>query len=63
MDAVNIGARESQKRLAAGVTMLVVGIGAAVAFSFIDVNRAWRLGVFVPFWMGALGLLQAQRKT
>ena len=43
--------------------MLAVGIGVAIALIFSDLNRWWRIGLFLPFWMGALGLFQAMGKT
>lgn len=60
---MNIGPKESRKRLIMGVVMLAVGIGVAIALIFTDLNRWWRIGLFLPFWMGALGLFQAKEKT
>ena len=60
---MNIGPKESQKRLIMGVTMLAVGIAIAVALILIDLNRWWRIGLLLPFWMGSLGLFQAKEKT
>lgn len=45
-----------------GVAMLAVGIGIAVALLVAGVDRWWRLGVVLPFWMGALGVFQAQAR-
>ncbi|MEK7209840.1 MAG: hypothetical protein AAB070_00315 [Candidatus Binatota bacterium] len=60
---INIGPKESRKRLIMGVVVLAVGIGVAIALIFSDLNRWWRIGLFLPFWMGALGLFQAMGKT
>ena len=60
---MNIGPKESRKRLIMGVIMLAVGIGVGTALIFTDLNRWWRIGLFLPFWMGALGLFQAKEKT
>jgi hypothetical protein len=60
---INIGPKESRKRLIMGVVVLAVGIGVAIALIFTDLNRWWRIGLFLPFWMGALGLFQAMGKT
>ncbi len=63
LTVVNIGPRESRKRLFMGSLMLVVGIGLAAALISVGVDRWWRVFLFFPFWMGALGLFQAQEKT
>lgn len=60
---MNIGPKESQKRLIMGVTMLAVGIAIAVALILLGLNRWWRIGLLLPFWMGSLGLFQAKEKT
>lgn len=60
---INIGPKESRKRLIMGVVVLAVGIGVAIALIFSDLSRWWRIGLFLPFWMGALGLFQAMGKT
>lgn len=60
---INIGPKESRKRLIMGVVVLAVGIGVAIALIFTDPSRWWRIGLFLPFWMGALGLFQAMGKT
>ena len=64
MDAsANIGPRERRKRLLMGVGMLAVGAASALALIATGVPRAWRIGLFFPFWMGALGIFQAREKT
>jgi hypothetical protein len=59
----NIGPRGRKMRLRAGV----IGLGAAVALAglliALGAPRGWRLSVFVPFWVGALGVFQARDKT
>ncbi len=64
MDAtVNIGPRERRKRLIMGVVTL--GVSGAIALTLIlaDVGRWWRIGLFFPFWLGALGVFQARENT
>ena len=46
-----------------GVAMLTVVFGVALALILTDISRWWRIGLFLPFWMGALGLFQAKEKT
>ena len=60
---VNIGPRERRKRLVMGVATLGVSAAIALALILAGVNRWWRVGLFIPFWMGALGVFQAREKT
>lgn len=60
---VNIGRRERQRRLALGIGMCALGIGLAVPLIGVGIPRWWRLGFFVPFWIGVLGVFQALRST
>ena len=60
---VNIGPRECRKRLVMGIAMLAVGIGLAGVLLFTGVDRFWRIILFFPFWMGAMGFFQAREKT
>lgn len=59
----NIGRKERRKRMTFGVIGLAAGVIAAAALVATDVARAWRLALFVPFWMGGLGVFQAREKT
>ena len=59
----NIGPRERRKRQRFGVVLFVVGVVLAVFLIEIDAHRLWRLLLFLPFWAGASGLLQAREKT
>ena len=61
--AVNIGPREQRKRLVMGVGALAAGGLIALAMLAAGAPRAWRIGLFFPFWMGALGIFQAREKT
>ncbi len=60
---MNIGPRERRKRLVVGVAMLAAGAGVALALVFGGATRWWRLSVFFPFWVGALGVFQARAGT
>lgn len=59
----NIGPRERRKRLTFGLALSALGVGLTVALVVADVHRLWRLGLFLPFWAGALGVLQARENT
>ena len=60
---MNIGPKEARKRLAVGIVMLFVGAVAAVLLIRSDLSRWWRIVLFFPFWMGALGFFQDSEKT
>ena len=62
-ELANIGPRETHKRLLMGVAMLSIGIVLAVIFTYSGVSRGWYASLFLPFWMGALGISQARKKT
>jgi hypothetical protein len=59
----NIGPKETRKRLVMGVAMIAIGVVLAVILSHTGVSRGWYAGLFLPFWMGTLGLSQARKKT
>jgi len=60
---INIGWRERCKRFVLGVGMCALGIGLAVVLINVDAPRWWRLALFIPFWVGMLGLVQAFKST
>lgn len=59
----NIGRRERRKRMTFGVTLLVAGAVVAAILVGLPADRLWRLVLFLPFWAGAVGVLQAREKT
>jgi hypothetical protein len=59
----NIGPRERRKRMVLGVVGLVAGATVGITLIVIGASALWRLALFVPFWMGASGILQAKEKT
>jgi hypothetical protein len=46
-----------------GVAMLTVGVVLAAIFTHAGLSRAWYAVLFLPFWMGTLGISQARKKT
>ena len=62
-ELANIGPKEIRKRLLMGVAMLAMGIVVAVIFAHAGVSRGWYAVLFLPFWMGALAISQARKKT
>lgn len=59
----NIGAGERRKRLRFGIVGLGVGAVIAVLLVVIHAPLVWRLPLFLPFYVGALGIFQARDKT
>jgi hypothetical protein len=59
----NIGVSERRKRLTFGIGALSVGVVIAVLLIGIRAPLGWRLPLFLPFWVGALGVFQARDKT
>ena len=48
-------------RLVLGVVALALGLAAGLLLAGAD--RWWRLVVFIPLWLGALSISQAQEGT
>jgi len=62
-ELANIGPKEIRKRLIMGVAMLTLGVALAVVFAHTGVSRGWYAALFLPFWIGTLGISQARKKT
>ena len=62
-ELVNIGPKETRKRLLMGVVMVTAGVVMAIIFSRAGVSDGWYSGLFLPFWLGTLTLSQARKKT
>lgn len=58
--AINIGPRELWKRWIFGTLAGLSGVASGLWLLTIGVDRPWRLMLFFPFWMGALGFFQAK---
>src|SRR5271156_493645 len=59
----NIGPRERSMRIRFGIGFMAAGLLLAAILLATSVGRPWRLVVFVPLWIGALGVFQAREKT
>ena len=62
-ELVNIGLKETRKRLLMGVAMLAVGVVLTIIFTHAGVSRGWYAVLLLPFWVGTLGISQARKKT
>jgi hypothetical protein len=63
MKVANIGPGERQKRMVLGLGALAVGIVLVGALAALGASPGWALVACVPFFMAALGLLQARDHT
>lgn len=61
--ATNITPGGRRLRMTVGVIGLLVGLAAYAGLIASGSPRAWRALLFLPFWLGALGVLQARAKT
>jgi hypothetical protein len=59
----NIGPRERKLRIRFGAVFLAIGVLLAAVLVAFSVGRPWRLVVFAPLWIGAVGIFQAREKT
>lgn len=60
---INIGPRERRARRNFGLIGLALGV--LVSAVLLATHAGWlaRLSVFLPFWVGGIGLFQAYEKT
>ena len=61
--ACNIGYKEQAKRRFFGLVAMAVAAAFAFGAIYFQAPRWSRALIFVPLWIGALGLLQAKEKT
>jgi len=59
----NIGPRGRRRRMGFGIAIVVLAAGTAVALHHVHAQRIWRVTLFLPFWVGALGVFQAVGNT
>jgi hypothetical protein len=59
----NIGPGGRRRRVLVGVVMMAIGLVAVGALIVAGAARGWGLAAFLPFWLGALGLIQARERT
>jgi hypothetical protein len=61
--AGNLGPRETRKRMIFGAVMLALAVALTIVFYFLDASGPLLLVLFLPFWLGTLGIFQGQAKT
>jgi len=49
--------------MTSGAVALGIGAAAAVVLMVVGAPKPWRLGLFLPIWLGMLGVFQAREKT
>ena len=59
----NIGPQQRRKRFIWGAAALGGSVVFAAALALAGADRRWRLLVFLPLWIAALGVFQAREKT
>ena len=59
----NIGPRGRRRRMGFGIAIAVLAAIAAVWLFRVHAPRIWRVALFLPFWVGALGVFQAIGNT
>ncbi|HWB81968.1 MAG TPA: hypothetical protein VG755_43700 [Nannocystaceae bacterium] len=59
----NIGPQGVRRRMRFGIVVLAICVVAAVAMIGLGVTRAWRLALFLPLAIGAIGIFQARAQT
>jgi hypothetical protein len=59
----NIGPHERRSRLLFGAGGLAVAVVLGIALVAAGASRPWRLALFLPLWLAALGFFQARGRT
>ena len=59
----NIGPKGQWRRMTSGAVALGIAVAAAIVLIVVGAPKPWRLGLFLPIWLGMLGVFQARDKT
>lgn len=59
----NIGRRQRRARLGFGVVMALAAVAWIAAVQALGLAPVWRIPVFLPAWLAALGILQHREST
>jgi uncharacterized membrane protein len=61
--ATNLGPVQRRRRLVIGATGLLAGVVLVGALIGLGASPGWLLLAFAPFFVGALGVIQARERT
>ena len=59
----NIGPKGRRQRVVLGAVMFAIGVAGLGGLLSFEAARWLRVLLFVPFWIGALGVFQARGNT
>ena len=59
----NIVERGARRRRRGGMVWLVISAAGAIALIALREPRSWRLSLALPFFLAAIGFLQARERT
>lgn len=59
----NLSPGAASRRLRQGVAMLGLALAVSVALVYVDLHQAWRLLLFLPFFVSANGFYQGLFRT
>lgn len=60
---INIGLHERNKRLFLGISMVLLGLGLWAWMSMLEASQWLRVLLFIPFFIGTLGIFQSKEET
>jgi uncharacterized protein (DUF983 family) len=60
---INIGLHERNKRLFLGISMILLGLGLWVWMNMLEVSQWLYVLLFIPFFIGSLGIFQSKEET
>ncbi|HTM10465.1 MAG TPA: hypothetical protein VL754_18920 [Verrucomicrobiae bacterium] len=63
MTMTNLGVIESRKRTIFGAAMLGAAVALTATYFYYDIRGPVVLILFIPFWLGVMGLLQGRAST
>jgi hypothetical protein len=61
--ATNIGPAQRRRRLVIGAAGLLAGVALVGTLISLGASPGWLLLAFAPFFVGALGVIQARERT
>lgn len=59
---INIDLHERNKRLFLGISMILLGLGLWAWMNMLEANQWLRLLLFIPFFIGVIGIFQSKEE-